>query len=67
MRIVVLGTFVAGFARLPLQTKGVKQTNWRAQHSDFINAIRSAKGVQHAIDTGGPLPPPPPPSLNPGP
>ncbi|ELU07117.1 hypothetical protein CAPTEDRAFT_168488 [Capitella teleta] len=42
-----------------------KKSNWREQHEDFINAIRSAKGVQKAIDSGGPLPPPPPPSRNP--
>ncbi|RUS78915.1 hypothetical protein EGW08_013328, partial [Elysia chlorotica] len=41
------------------------KTHWREQHADFINAIRSAKGVQKAIDSGGPLPPPPPPSINP--
>ncbi|XP_002734238.1 uncharacterized protein LOC100369765 [Saccoglossus kowalevskii] len=43
----------------------VKQSNWRQNHLDFINAIRSARGVQHAMKTGGPLPPPPPPSINP--
>ncbi|XP_077997661.1 uncharacterized protein LOC144450805 isoform X2 [Glandiceps talaboti] len=43
----------------------VKQTNWRQKHQDFVNAIRSARQVSHAMKTGGPLPPPPPPSINP--
>ncbi|XP_070570445.1 zinc finger C2HC domain-containing protein 1A-like isoform X2 [Ptychodera flava] len=43
----------------------VKQTNWRQKHQDFINAVRSARGVSHAMKTGAPLPPPPPPSVNP--
>ncbi|GFO46209.1 hypothetical protein PoB_007271400 [Plakobranchus ocellatus] len=41
------------------------KNHWREKHADFINAIRNAKGVQKAIDSGGPLPPPPPPSINP--
>ncbi|XP_066103903.1 zinc finger C2HC domain-containing protein 1B [Saccopteryx bilineata] len=43
----------------------VKKTNWRQQHEDFINAIRSAKQCTLAIKEGRPLPPPPPPSINP--
>ncbi|XP_071941442.1 uncharacterized protein [Antedon mediterranea] len=43
----------------------VKITNWREQHLDFINSIRSARQVSKALKTGGPLPPPPPPSINP--
>lgn len=40
-------------------------TAWRAQHEDFINTVRAARGVTKAIERGEPLPPPPPPSLNP--
>uniref|UniRef100_A0A5F8G9P6 Zinc finger C2HC-type containing 1B n=1 Tax=Monodelphis domestica TaxID=13616 RepID=A0A5F8G9P6_MONDO len=43
----------------------VKKSNWRQQHEDFINAIRSAKQCTIAIKEGRPLPPPPPPSINP--
>ncbi|PNI86919.1 ZC2HC1B isoform 1 [Pan troglodytes] len=43
----------------------VRKSNWRQQHEDFINAIRSAKQCMLAIKEGRPLPPPPPPSLNP--
>ncbi|XP_071493018.1 uncharacterized protein [Diadema antillarum] len=48
-----------------VKNQGVKQTNWRRNHKDFVNAIRSARKAQHAIRTGKPLPPPPPPSVNP--
>ncbi|KAL8589143.1 hypothetical protein ACOMHN_052481 [Nucella lapillus] len=41
------------------------KTNWRAQHEDFINTVRAARGVSRAMAAGGPLPPPPPPSINP--
>ncbi|XP_055872371.1 zinc finger C2HC domain-containing protein 1A-like isoform X1 [Biomphalaria glabrata] len=41
------------------------KSHWREKHQDFINAVRNARGVQAAIDSGGPLPPPPPPSINP--
>ncbi|KAL0623598.1 Zinc finger C2HC domain-containing protein 1B, partial [Plecturocebus cupreus] len=44
----------------------VRKSNWRQQHEDFINAIRSAKQCTLAIKEDRPLPPPPPPSLNPG-
>lgn len=47
------------------KTDGVKITNWRQNHLDFVNAIRSARSAQKAIKTGAPLPPPPPPSINP--
>ncbi|XP_054424941.1 zinc finger C2HC domain-containing protein 1B [Pteronotus mesoamericanus] len=43
----------------------VRKANWRQQHEDFINAIRSAKQCTLAIKEGRPLPPPPPPSINP--
>nr|XP_020828156.1 zinc finger C2HC domain-containing protein 1B isoform X3 [Phascolarctos cinereus] len=43
----------------------VKKSNWRQQHEDFINAIRSAKQCTLAIKEGRPLPPPPPPTINP--
>ncbi|GAB5571953.1 zinc finger C2HC domain-containing protein 1B isoform X3 [Prionailurus iriomotensis] len=44
----------------------VRRSNWRQQHEDFINAIRSAKQSTLAVKEGRPLPPPPPPSINPG-
>ncbi|XP_049978222.1 zinc finger C2HC domain-containing protein 1B [Alexandromys fortis] len=43
----------------------VRKSNWRQQHEDFINAIRSAKECALAIKEGRPLPPPPPPTINP--
>uniref|UniRef100_A0A8C4NIA2 Zinc finger, C2HC-type containing 1A n=1 Tax=Eptatretus burgeri TaxID=7764 RepID=A0A8C4NIA2_EPTBU len=43
----------------------VKKQNWRQKHEDFINAIRSAKGVTKALREGKPLPPPPPSTINP--
>ncbi|XP_074165746.1 zinc finger C2HC domain-containing protein 1B isoform X2 [Sminthopsis crassicaudata] len=43
----------------------VKKSNWRQQHEDFINTIRSAKQCMLAIKEGRPLPPPPPPTINP--
>nr|XP_054760724.1 zinc finger C2HC domain-containing protein 1B-like [Lytechinus pictus] len=48
-----------------IKKQGIKKTNWRQNHADFVNAIRSARQAQHAINTGKPLPPPPPPSINP--
>ncbi|XP_048728791.1 zinc finger C2HC domain-containing protein 1A-like isoform X2 [Ostrea edulis] len=49
------------------QKKEVKppKSNWRAKHEDFINTVRSARGVSLAMQRGEPLPPPPPPSINP--
>ncbi|XP_033110497.1 zinc finger C2HC domain-containing protein 1A-like [Anneissia japonica] len=47
------------------KTNPIKMTNWREKHLDFINSIRSARQVDRALKTGGPLPPPPPPSINP--
>ncbi|XP_017848506.1 microtubule-associated protein 4 isoform X2 [Drosophila busckii] len=46
---------------------GVKKSNWRKQHEEFIEAIRSAKQVQAHLKRGGKLSdlPPPPPSENP--
>ncbi|GFS14720.1 zinc finger C2HC domain-containing protein 1A [Elysia marginata] len=41
------------------------KSHWREKHADFLNAVRNARGVQKALDSGGPLPPPPPPSINP--
>ncbi|XP_056674876.1 zinc finger C2HC domain-containing protein 1B isoform X2 [Monodelphis domestica] len=60
------GTDIFMVRRSP-QTKvpTVKKSNWRQQHEDFINAIRSAKQCTIAIKEGRPLPPPPPPSINP--
>uniref|UniRef100_UPI00358DE86D zinc finger C2HC domain-containing protein 1B-like n=1 Tax=Myxine glutinosa TaxID=7769 RepID=UPI00358DE86D len=43
----------------------VKKQNWRQKHEDFINTIRSAKGVTKALKEGKPLPPPPPSTINP--
>ncbi|XP_038079178.1 zinc finger C2HC domain-containing protein 1A-like [Patiria miniata] len=48
-----------------VQPQPIKDTHWRERHLEFVNAIRSARGAQKAIRTGGPLPPPPPPSQNP--
>ncbi|XP_077751839.1 zinc finger C2HC domain-containing protein 1B isoform X1 [Canis aureus] len=45
--------------------QSVRRSNWRQQHEDLINAIRSAKQCTLAIKEGRPLPPPPPPSVNP--
>ncbi|XP_031236289.1 zinc finger C2HC domain-containing protein 1B [Mastomys coucha] len=42
-----------------------RKSNWRQQHEDFINTIRSAKQCTLAIKEGRPLPPPPPPTANP--
>ncbi|BFZ21314.1 hypothetical protein BsWGS_24352 [Bradybaena similaris] len=49
------------------QKKEIKppKSHWREKHQDFINAVRNARGVQSAMQSGGPLPPPPPPSINP--
>ncbi|XP_045150516.1 zinc finger C2HC domain-containing protein 1B [Echinops telfairi] len=60
------GTDIPTVRRGP-QTKSqpVRTSNWRQQHEDFINAIRSAKQCTLAIKEGRPLPPPPPPSINP--
>ncbi|XP_075410338.1 zinc finger C2HC domain-containing protein 1B [Tenrec ecaudatus] len=60
------GTDIPTVRRGP-QTKPqpVRTSNWRQQHEDFINAIRSAKQCTLAIKEGRPLPPPPPPSINP--
>ncbi|XP_036105328.1 zinc finger C2HC domain-containing protein 1B isoform X2 [Molossus molossus] len=49
----------------PPKPQPVRKANWRQQHEDFINAIRSAKQCTIAIKEGQPLPPPPPPSINP--
>ncbi|XP_036024972.1 zinc finger C2HC domain-containing protein 1B [Onychomys torridus] len=51
----------------PPQPKGqpMRKSNWRQQHEDFINTIRSAKQCTLAIKEGKPLPPPPPPTINP--
>lgn len=46
---------------------GVKKSNWRKKHEEFIQAIRAAKQVQAHLARGGKLSdlPPPPPSENP--
>ncbi|XP_030573472.1 uncharacterized protein LOC115771761 [Drosophila novamexicana] len=46
---------------------GVKKSNWRKKHEEFIEAIRAAKKVQAHLARGGKLSdlPPPPPSENP--
>ena len=49
-----------------LQVQPVRKSNWRQQHEDFINTIRSAKQFTLAIKEGRPLPPPTPPTSNPG-
>ncbi|XP_046571980.1 zinc finger C2HC domain-containing protein 1B-like [Haliotis rubra] len=41
------------------------RSNWRAQHEDFMNTVKAARGVTVAMKEGRPLPPPPPPSINP--
>ncbi|ESO86026.1 hypothetical protein LOTGIDRAFT_167531 [Lottia gigantea] len=41
------------------------KSNWRAQHEDFVNTVRAARGVTEAMKSGKPLPPPPPASINP--
>ncbi|XP_041565674.1 uncharacterized protein LOC108148283 isoform X2 [Drosophila elegans] len=48
-------------------TTGVKKSNWRKQHEEFIQSIRAAKQVQLHLARGGKLSdlPPPPPSENP--
>lgn len=35
-----------------------KKNNWRQKHEEFIDAMRSAREVSHALKTGAPLPPP---------
>ncbi|XP_010624919.1 zinc finger C2HC domain-containing protein 1B isoform X3 [Fukomys damarensis] len=47
------------------KSQPVRKSNWRQQHADFINAIRSAKRCPLAMREGRPLPPPPPPSVSP--
>ncbi|XP_058524330.1 zinc finger C2HC domain-containing protein 1B [Ochotona princeps] len=63
------GTDIPAVKKAPpsqvLLTQPVRKSNWRQQHEDFINAIRSAKQCTIAIKEGQPLPPPPPPSINP--
>ena len=54
------------FCHYHFQPVPAKKSNWRAQHEDFINTIRSAKQVSICQEKGLPLPPPPPPSINPG-
>ncbi|XP_034661760.1 uncharacterized protein LOC117897171 isoform X2 [Drosophila subobscura] len=46
---------------------GVKKSNWRKKHEEFIQTIRSAKQAQAHVARGGKLSdlPPPPPSENP--
>ncbi|XP_012607995.1 zinc finger C2HC domain-containing protein 1B isoform X2 [Microcebus murinus] len=46
------------------ESQPVKKPNWRQQHEEFINVIRSAKQYSLAIKEGRPLPPLLPPSLN---
>ncbi|XP_049643719.1 zinc finger C2HC domain-containing protein 1B [Suncus etruscus] len=43
----------------------VKKSNWRQQHEDFINTIRSAKQCMLALKEGRPLPPLSSSSVNP--
>ncbi|XP_060081043.1 zinc finger C2HC domain-containing protein 1A-like [Ylistrum balloti] len=61
------GTEVSYRQMKQAQKKEVRppKTNWRAQHQDFINTVRSARQVTVAMERGDPLPPPPPPSINP--
>ncbi|OBS70282.1 hypothetical protein A6R68_01180, partial [Neotoma lepida] len=61
------GTDIPTVSRLPKpKVQPRRKSNWRQQHEDFINAIRSAKQCTLAIKEGRPLPPPPPPTINPG-
>ncbi|KAH8382587.1 hypothetical protein KR009_004192 [Drosophila setifemur] len=48
-------------------TTGVKKSNWRKKHEEFIQSIRAAKQVQAHLARGGNIRdlPPPPPSENP--
>ncbi|XP_006891742.1 PREDICTED: zinc finger C2HC domain-containing protein 1B [Elephantulus edwardii] len=60
------GTDIPTVKKVPQsKLQPVKKSNWRQQHEDFINAIRSAKQCMIAIKEGRPLPPPPPPAINP--
>ncbi|XP_049730275.1 zinc finger C2HC domain-containing protein 1B [Elephas maximus indicus] len=60
------GTDIPTVRKVPQsKSQPVRKSNWRQQHEDFINAIRSAKQCTLAIKEGRPLPPPPPPSINP--
>ncbi|CAH1774676.1 unnamed protein product, partial [Owenia fusiformis] len=43
-----------------IQPAAAPKSNWREEHEDFIRNIRAARGAQHAMKTGAPLPPPPP-------
>lgn len=61
----VKGTEAEQFVRkgLPKTEPKAKKTDWRKQHSEFIEAIRQAKMVQQHLAKGGKvsdLPPPPP-------
>nr|XP_034966467.1 zinc finger C2HC domain-containing protein 1B [Zootoca vivipara] len=49
----------------PPKSQPEKKSNWRQQHENFINTIRSAKLATIAMKEGRPLPPPPPPTINP--
>ncbi|XP_072175866.1 zinc finger C2HC domain-containing protein 1A-like [Diadema setosum] len=53
------GTDISSVPRTEVKLPPSKKNNWRRKHEDFIEAMRSAKGVSHAIKTGAPLPPPP--------
>ncbi|CAD5235070.1 unnamed protein product [Bursaphelenchus xylophilus] len=41
------------------------KTHWRERHQEFIGAVSASRQVEHALKTGGPLPPPPKTSVNP--
>ncbi|XP_074043854.1 zinc finger C2HC domain-containing protein 1B isoform X2 [Macrotis lagotis] len=59
------GTDIVTVRKFPPAKVPQKKSNWRQQHEDFINTIRSAKLCTLAIKEGRPLPPPPPPTINP--
>ncbi|XP_023568030.1 zinc finger C2HC domain-containing protein 1B isoform X2 [Octodon degus] len=60
------GTDIPTVAKAPQpKSQPVKKSNWREQHEEFINTIRSAKDCMQAMKEGRPLPPPPPPRVNP--
>lgn len=61
------GAYSSAAAVQPGLSTGVKKSNWRQKHEEFIQAIRSAKQVQAHLARGGKLSdlPPPPPSENP--
>ncbi|XP_032839048.2 zinc finger C2HC domain-containing protein 1B, partial [Tyto alba] len=50
------GTDITVKKQPPQKKQPGKKSNWRQQHEDFINTIRSAKQVTKALKEGRPLP-----------